>query len=49
MFLALLELLKRHIVKISQEHTFDDIDIFYNEEVTKNEIENATLQVDEYK
>lgn len=48
-FLALLELLKRHIVKISQEHTFDDIDIFYNEDVTKSEMDNATLQVDEYK
>ncbi|MGN1227376.1 MAG: segregation and condensation protein A [Christensenellales bacterium] len=46
-FLALLELLKRHIIKINQENTFDDIDIYYNEEL-KNVIEDTT-PVDEYK
>ena len=31
-FLAMLELLKRQYIKIEQNATFDDIDIFYNEE-----------------
>ena len=49
MFLALLELLKRHIVKIDQENAFDDISIFYNEDSTKDDMANYTLTVDEYK
>lgn len=45
-FLALLELCKMHTVKVVQSNTFDDIDIFYNDEVQNNEQQNA---VDEYK
>lgn len=48
-FLALLELLKRHIVKINQENTFDDIDVMYNEEVSEDELKSSEQIVDEYK
>ena len=47
-FLALLELLKRHIVKAEQSSTFDDIEIYYNEDTAKEDLLNNNLQVDEY-
>lgn len=46
-FLALLELLKRHVIKVEQENNFDDIDIYYNENL-KNE-EPVYDSADEYK
>lgn len=48
-FLALLELLKRHIVKINQDNTFDDIDIYFNEESAKDNLKEESMPVDEYK
>ncbi|MBQ8749045.1 MAG: segregation/condensation protein A [Clostridia bacterium] len=48
-FLALLELLKRHIVKINQDNTFDDIDIYFNEESAKENLKEESMPVDEYK
>jgi segregation and condensation protein A len=47
-FLALLELLKRHFVKVNQENNFDDIDIVYNEEFTENDVQDEQ-SFDEYK
>ena len=47
-FLALLELLKRHVIVVKQENNFDDIDIFYNEDLKQEEV--AVEEVtDEYK
>ncbi len=51
-FLALLELLKRHVIKVQQQNTFDDIDIFYNEDFKKDDVvtnENSEIVFDEYK
>ncbi len=49
-FLALLELLKRHVILVKQDNTFDDIDIFYNEELKNEDYMQSANQeyVDEY-
>ena len=48
-FLALLELLKRHVITVQQEQTFDDIDIFYNEDFKEDNFEVESATADEYK
>ena len=48
-FLALLELCKMHTVKVVQSNTFDDIDIFYNDQVEKDTNGGDNVAVDEYK
>ena len=46
--LALLELCKMHTVKVSQSNTFDDIDVYYNNEM-QEETSSEKVNVDEYK